>query len=74
MDQQLSPCITGGPERTNDSRFFLDRIICSHSKNKSHDCDQNVKQDFYHGLIAAHIISGETDGLIQIPWQKTACY
>ena len=70
MTHQFRLRIAGGAQGADDSGFPRNRIVNRDDKDKSDDHDHDIEQDQHHSPVAAHVLSGELDRLIDIARHK----
>ena len=64
---QLAFRIAAGKERADDVGLLGNGCPDGHGEHEGHDRNDDVQEHDNHGSVAAHVVAGKADGLVQIP-------
>ena len=67
MANQLAFRIAAGKKRADDVGFLGNGCPDGHGEHEGHDRNDDVQEHDNHGSVAAHVVAGKADGLVQIP-------
>ena len=67
VPDKFPPGIAGSPQRADDAGLSGNGVGDRNGHDESHNHDDDIQQDHHHDPVAAHVVPGEHDGLVQMP-------